>query len=785
MAVELRPYQERAIAALRRSYQTGHRAPCLVLPTGGGKTIVAASVIDGALKLGNRCLFVAHRRELIQQTVDKLARAGIWDVRVIRGADDTGRPDAPVIVGSIQTLTMPRWLGKLPPAELVIPDECFPAGTLIDGQPIETLRIGDLVKSYNETTDTVELRRIRRLFRSRPSTLVTVHLDDGRAITCTSGHPFFDGVGYTAAAQLTKGQHVFGQPQKDATQLRRMRHLVSGMEADSGGDLLVGLQRDATSSPQEVSCFAVHSVRSRSAAERSKRTGGSSPRSSVLFGLLPIVDAIEGAFGADGSHEPQARKQADDRAQPDARRGNTGQGQRIAAGDEPSAASTWRERNRTIPDGREANRGTADWLDVRPSSANPSADGIWVSGSLQDRHRLSGHEDRRRGGRLEPLRPVSSGAGREEAGIARVARVDRVEVHERRGGNGFGALCTDDLVYNIEVEGNHNYFVDGVLVHNCHHLAAVRWRQIADAYPAARLLGLTATPERGDGKPLGDIFDDLIVGATVSELTDAGYLVPCRVFAPVDSLESKHLALDPVSAYQQHGDGERAIVFCVTVDHATQVTEAFTSAGIPAGTVVGTSPPDQRALTLQRFAAGELRVCVNVNVLTEGFDDPPVSVCILARKPQHAGMFLQMAGRVLRPAPGKRQATLIDLCGSVHDHGPPDLERTYSLTGKAITGVVRDRIRQCPTCGAVFLAGPQRCPQCGAGMPQRELEPPRSTGQGVVDISTLPKPPARTWTVSITAKFPGVCRRCTGRIRPGDQIYWAKGEKPRHVECAA
>lgn len=440
--MHLRPYQERAIAALRRSYQTGHRAPCLVLPTGGGKTIVASAVIDGALKLGNRCLFVAHRRELIQQTVDKLARAGIWDVRVIRGADDTGRPDAPVIVGSIQTLTMPRWLGKLPPAELVIPDEC-------------------------------------------------------------------------------------------------------------------------------------------------------------------------------------------------------------------------------------------------------------------------------------------------------------------------------------------------------HHLAAARWRQIADAYPAARLLGLTATPERGDGRPLGDIFDDLVVGATVAELTDAGHLVPCRVFAPTEMLESKHLALEPVAAYQQHGNGERAIVFCVTVDHAEQTAAAFNAAGISAAIVVGTSPPDQRALTLQRFAAGELRVCVNVNVLTEGFDDPPVSVCILARKPQHAGTFLQMAGRVLRPAPGKRQATLIDLCGSVHDHGPPDLERTYSLTGKAITGAVRDRIRQCPTCGAVFLAGPMTCPQCGAAMPRRESEPPRSTGQGVVDIATIPAAARRSWTMSITAKFPGVCRRCSGRIAPGEQIYWAKGEKPRHVECQA
>lgn len=438
----LRAYQERAIAALRASYQRGRRRPCLVLPTGGGKTIVAAAIIQGALRLGNRTLFVAHRRELIQQTVDKLARAGIWDVRVIQAAHDSGRPDAPVIVGSIQTLTMPRWLGRLPQADLVIPDEC-------------------------------------------------------------------------------------------------------------------------------------------------------------------------------------------------------------------------------------------------------------------------------------------------------------------------------------------------------HHLVSDKWRLLAQAYPSARLLGLTATPQRSDGRALGDIFDDLIVGATVAELTDAGHLVPCRVFAPPDALETRQLALDPVAAYQQHGDGQRAIVFCVTVEHAAATAEQFNAAGIPAGIVTGASPHDERADTLRRFAAGELRVCVNVNVLTEGFDDPPVAVCILARKPQHPGTFLQMAGRVLRPANGKTRATLIDLCGSVHDHGPPDMQRDYSLDGKAITGAKREQIRQCPTCGAVFLAGPDRCPECGSGLPMRESDLPRSTGVGVVDIATLPTQPRRSWTVSITAKFPGVCRKCTGRINPGEQIYWAKGEKPRHVECAA
>jgi len=436
----LRPYQERAIEALRRSYTSGRRAPCLVLPTGSGKTVIAATIISGAQARGNRALFVAPRRELIQQTVRKLADAGIWDVRVIQASNDTGRPDAPVIVGSIQTLTMARWLGQLPPAELVIPDEC-------------------------------------------------------------------------------------------------------------------------------------------------------------------------------------------------------------------------------------------------------------------------------------------------------------------------------------------------------HHLVSDHWSKLAAAYPQARWLGLTATPERSDGRPLGDVFDDLIVGASVRELMELGYLVPCRVFAPPEALETAQLATDPVAAYMTYGEGGRAIVFCVTVDHATQVTAAFIAADIPAGLVTGSCAVADRSSVLQRFSAGELRVCVNVNVLTEGFDDPPVSCCILARKPQHAGTFLQMVGRVLRPAPGKSRATVVDLCGSVHEHGPPDLEREYSLDGKAISGVGRIPIRQCPSCGCVFRAGPQACPECGTQLPAHVVESPRSVGVGLVDIATLPRALKRVYTLSITAKFPGRCHKCTGSIDPGQQIYWAKGEKPRHVEC--
>lgn len=326
---------------------------------------------------------------------------------------------------------------------------------------------------------------------------------------------------------------------------------------------------------------------------------------------------------------------------------------------------------------------------------------------------------------------------------------------------------------------------DLVIGDEAHHLASDQWGKLASAYPRARWLGLTATPERADGKALGDVFDDLIVAASVAELTDLGNLVRCRVFGPpIGELAMGELALDPVVAYQQHGRGQLAVVFCVSVDHATRIAAEFNAAGIPAGMVSGNTPHEERALTLQRWRDGEIRVVANCGVLTEGFDLPALSVCILARKFGHAGLYLQCVGRVLRPSPGKDLATVIDLCGSAIKHGPPDLPREYSLTGKAIrSGAPRDAIRQCATCAAVFLAGPLQCPVCNAELPRREIEIPKSTGVGLVDLSTLPKPVERTYTLSITAKYPGRCRSCSGSIAIGQQIYWSKGEKPRHVEC--
>lgn len=324
-----------------------------------------------------------------------------------------------------------------------------------------------------------------------------------------------------------------------------------------------------------------------------------------------------------------------------------------------------------------------------------------------------------------------------------------------------------------------------VIPDECHHVVAKTWKRIADHYAASLLLGLTATPERADGKAIGDVFDSIVIGATVSELTALGHLVPCRVFAPMDVLESKHIAVSPLAAYQRHAPGSRAVIFCMSVEHAQRVADEMNAGGVRTAVVHGDMPRTERASTLADLDAGRIDAVASIGVLTEGWDSPGVSTCILARKPQHTGLYLQMVGRVLRPAPGKTHATLIDLCGSVHDHGPPDMDREYSLDGKGISKVDREAIRQCLTCGGVFKAGPMTCPLCGVEMPRRTVELPTALGVELVDVSALPKLSARPVTLSITAKFPGTCKACSRRIAVGTQIYWVKGSGAKHADCRA
>jgi superfamily II DNA or RNA helicase len=280
-----------------------------------------------------------------------------------------------------------------------------------------------------------------------------------------------------------------------------------------------------------------------------------------------------------------------------------------------------------------------------------------------------------------------------------------------------------------------------LLVFDEAHRARGRTReQLIGLYPDASLLGMTATPCRGDGRGLGSVFDVMIETPQVADLIVGGFLVRSRVYAPVDPdlrgvrtvkgdyhegqlerrMNTDALVGDIVEHWLKYGERRRTVCFAVGVEHSVHIRNEFVQASVRAEHLDGSTPIAERAAILARLASGETEVVTNCMVLTEGWDMPAVGCCILARPTKQMGLYRQMVGRVLRPAEGKPDAIVLDHSGAVYRHGPPDdrVEWPLAVDTRAINTAQQKRergeapkLRECPECKAVMVASP--CGNCG------------------------------------------------------------------------
>lgn len=276
---------------------------------------------------------------------------------------------------------------------------------------------------------------------------------------------------------------------------------------------------------------------------------------------------------------------------------------------------------------------------------------------------------------------------------------------------------------------------DLVIVDEAHRALARSYVDLAAQYPKATFVGLTATPYRADGKGLGDAFDELVVVASPRELIAEGYLVEPRVFtvpaadlpdlagikvragdyergALADAVDREGLVGNIVEHWKRHGGGVRTVAFAASVEHSKHITACFVAAGVAAEHLDGETPQDERDAILRRLEMGETRVVVNCGVLCEGWDQPSVKCCILARPTKSAGLYLQQAGRILRPF-GGLGAVILDHAGCVLEHGLPSDDRVFSLAGE--TRKPKEARAACKTCPECFAIVPsaQRVCDCG------------------------------------------------------------------------
>ncbi len=264
-----------------------------------------------------------------------------------------------------------------------------------------------------------------------------------------------------------------------------------------------------------------------------------------------------------------------------------------------------------------------------------------------------------------------------------------------------------------------------IVLDEFHHYAADEFKKLTEWWPNARILGPTATPERGDGKPMGDIATALIVAAQYQDLIRDGFLCDAVTYQPPCAGEGE-LAHDPVEAWVKYGAGQSGFAFMPTIAVARDLADKFNAVGIVAACIDAKTAKAERSRTLERFADGEIQVICNVDTMTEGVDIPRAKTVMLCRKFLTVGAFLQACGRGLRPW-GGLVCRIIDLTGCTHFHGPPVINREYSLTGDGIRrgqGGGENPVRNCPKCGVVYLCADPICPECGSHPTPKVRRPP-------------------------------------------------------------
>lgn len=294
---------------------------------------------------------------------------------------------------------------------------------------------------------------------------------------------------------------------------------------------------------------------------------------------------------------------------------------------------------------------------------------------------------------------------------------------------------------------------DVILVDEAHHALAKSYQRILSKFPKAIVLLFTATPHRTGRMQLDQIADDIIVGQSIHELTDKGFLAPFRYFQPPNDFNSKLLKRSStgdftsesmeqamstkifghiVKQYKRIANGMQAVVYTYSVDSAIKIAKEFNSEGISAVEVDGTTAKEKRDLVVSKFRNQEIKILVNVNLFTEGVDLPNVDCVIMARPTASLALYLQFSMRCLNPRPGKT-AIIIDHANNFKTFGYPDDDRDWKRAIKS--GKQKSKtlltdpglsIVTCDYCFAVVKASEVkngRCPICGKPIKVHEAKP--------------------------------------------------------------
>lgn len=279
---------------------------------------------------------------------------------------------------------------------------------------------------------------------------------------------------------------------------------------------------------------------------------------------------------------------------------------------------------------------------------------------------------------------------------------------------------------------------DFLFVDEAHLSMAAGWAAVVNHYKSTgtRIIGMTATPERLDGKPLGDVWDTMVLGPSMRWLIENGHLSRYRAFSPAgidltgvhvrggdyvqseidEIMAGKAVLSGAVRHWKKYAYGKRTIAFAPSIARSEQLAAEFRANGIMAVALDGSTPHEDRRAAFLGFADRQIDVIVNCQLFCEGFDlsaqverDVTIEAVMQYSPTRSLAKHLQQLGRGLRKK--KEPAILLDLVGNLARLGLPDEDREWSLDGrqKKTSG---ERATTCPVCFATHEPA-SVCPECG------------------------------------------------------------------------
>lgn len=682
----LRPYQQRAV-----EWAKSGADGLIIAPAGSGKTLIASSIIKHFARWPEWTFgWLAPTRETCQQAIDSLVAMGV----------DTSRVE----------VRCPHESVDFSRKNLIIVDECFPSWVQIGDKPISQIKAGDLVDSYNHDSKAIEKRKVLEVFKTpAPDTMVTVWTENG-PVTCTPGHPFWNGFDYVPAVSLTANDVVAIIPthehgmQRVRIDDRKKRSFLNNPKAG-----LRAMQNRSSVREEKARgnsmCMVQDAGHMHGKNSSSQESGCTETRSSLLLDSVSGLDGFKNEFGNNVGHE-----QADGRqdfqmdVSEDCIRSDQETYFGIAQTDRPQAKGSWGKRNRT-------NIKSAYALINVQTSCGISNQDCWKRDSecselLQGGSGGAFSEAGDRSRRVFSQLNQQEGCGQKENRNTQFTRVVRIEIHKQGSPSWSRAMRGEDHVYNFSVEGNENYFANGILVHNCKHAPATTWNKIIQSCKGLRF-GFDATPWSDDperNEILRKMFRDTQFEIRRDEL--AGVLAHANIY--MHSATDLHLQQKIDDQIERlFADRKRYMRVSQPILRAMCAWEALTEIGICgnrarndmaimmaassgpksptlvlvprvtlgmhymlslSGSILVHSkmPKKHRREAMEEFKAGNIQTMIATSLADEGLDLPNVHTLVMVSGGRSAQKTIQRASRALRKAPGKDTAIIHDFKDTFH-----------------------------------------------------------------------------------------------------------------------